>query len=78
MSHDFIHYLKSVFETDLWDLFQAKIMPKTCTEQVMSFLSKTAASFRVSTHLLNQFTHFKPPFIHFSIFWAFILITNII
>ena len=78
MSHDFIHYLKSVFETDLRDLFQAKIMPKTCTEQVMSFLSKTAASFRVSTHLLNQFTHFKPPFIHFSIFWTFILITNVI
>ena len=75
MSHDFIHYLKSVFETDLCDLFQTRIMPEIGTKQIMTFVSQTAASFRVSTHLLNQFTHFKPSFIHFSIFWAF---TNII
>ena len=64
MSHDFIHYLKSVFETDLWDLFQTKVMPNTCTKQIMSFVSQTAASFRVSTHL-HQFIHLKSSLIHF-------------
>jgi len=51
MSHDFIHYLKSVFETDLCDLFQTRIMPEIGTKQIMTFVSQTAASFRVSTHL---------------------------
>ena len=55
MSHDFIHYLKSVFEADLLDLFHENVLPNTYAKNIMPFLSRTAASFRVSSHLLIPF-----------------------
>ena len=56
MSGDFMHYLKSVFEADLLDLFQENILTNTYAKNLMPFLSRTAASFRVSSHLLIPFT----------------------
>jgi len=63
MSHDFIGYVKSIFEADLLDIFQKEIMPSIYAKNLMPknlmpFLSRTAASFRVSTHLF-QFIHLK-------------------